>query len=233
VSARLRAAGQRLVTLAVRGRRARGGPWGEALLAEFDEVRGTREALRWTLGGLRVAWRERRARFAALPRRTRLRHHVTRLVVAAVLLAIPVRLFAATIVYEPSAAMDPSVRIGGRVLVDRVSFHLTGLHHGDIVLVRLNDWEGHPARGLTRVIGLPGDRISCADGAVHRDGTALAEPYLAAGTRTDCTATTVGTGQLYLLSDNRDRARDSRAYGPVAAGAVQGRVLGPSWPDHL
>jgi signal peptidase I len=228
VSARLRAAGQRLVTLAVRGRRERGGDWGEALLAEFDQVRGTREVLRWTLGGLRVAWRERRARFAALPRRARLRHRGVRLVVAAVLLAVPVRVFAATVFYEASGAMGPSVAIGDRVLVDRLSFHLTGLRHGDVVLVRVTGSDGHRYQGLTRVIGLPGDRISCAGGVVRRNGAALAEHYLAAGTHTDCTATTVGTGQLYLLSDNRDVARDSRSYGAVAEAAVEGRVLGPA-----
>src|ERR687897_1136635 len=81
--------------------------------------------------------------------------------------------------------------------------------------------RGH--RFTLRVIGLPGDEISCAGGAVHRDGVRLDEPY-AAGL-TDCTPVTVPTGTLYLLGDNREVANDSRFQGPADASGVRGRVL--------
>jgi signal peptidase I len=229
VSARPAAVGRWLVTRAVRGRRGRGGDWGEALLAEFDQLGGTGDALRWTVGGLQVAWRERRARFAALPRRTRWAHRTGYALLVALLLSFPGQAFLATVVYIPSAAMQPTIDIGDRVLVDRISFHLTGLRPGDVVLFRATGTDGHHFASLSRVLGLPGDRITCVDGAVRRNGAALSEPYLPAGSHTDCAASTVGPGQLYLLSDNREATRYSPSYGTVPAGTVRGRMLGKLW----
>src|SRR5688500_108810 len=58
----VRAAARFVLTAAVRGRRTSGGPWGEAVLAEFGETHGRWQAVRWAAGGLRTAWRERRQR---------------------------------------------------------------------------------------------------------------------------------------------------------------------------
>ena len=58
----MRRAARAVLVAAVRGRRARGGPWGEAALAEFDQTIGSWEAVRWAAGGLRAVWHERRAR---------------------------------------------------------------------------------------------------------------------------------------------------------------------------
>ena len=44
----VRAISRAVLVAAVRGRRARGGPWGEAVLAEFDQTTGRWEAIRWT-----------------------------------------------------------------------------------------------------------------------------------------------------------------------------------------
>jgi len=232
MTGRLRAAGRRLVTLAVRGRRDRGGEWGEALLAEFDQSAGTADVLRWTAGGLWVAWRERRtarrARVAALPRPVRLGRRLAATLAVLAALALVGQAFVATIVYEPSAGMSPTVRIGDRLLVDRVSFHVTGLHRGDLVVVRLTD-DGRHYQALKRVVGLPGDRIECVDGVLHRNGAVVTEAYLAPGSRTDCAGTTLGAGQLFLLGDDRAVSRDSRDLGPVAGSAVVGRVLGTVW----
>nr|BFE73636.1 hypothetical protein GCM10020092_069370 [Actinoplanes digitatis] len=58
-----------VLAAAVRGRGDRGGPWSEAVLAEFDQTTGRWEGLRWAVGGLRAVWYERRARTAVrIPR---------------------------------------------------------------------------------------------------------------------------------------------------------------------
>ena len=43
----MRRAARAVLVAAVRGRRDRGGPWGEAALAEFDQTTGRWEAVRW------------------------------------------------------------------------------------------------------------------------------------------------------------------------------------------
>ncbi|WP_433723876.1 signal peptidase I [Actinoplanes sp. CA-051413] len=128
----MRRAARAVLVAAVRGRRARGGPWGEAALAEFDQTTGSWEAVRWAAGGLRAVWHERRARIKTLPRGVRLQ----RAAVFAILLMVPVAVVVNQLVltprYMPSGSMEPTVRVQDRFVVDKVSFRLTGIRHGRV-----------------------------------------------------------------------------------------------------
>ena len=66
------------------------------------------------------------------------------------------------------------------------------------------------------------------------DGRPLDEDYLAGGTSTlNLEPTTVPDGMVFLLSDNRTNAQDSRFFGPVPEGAIVGRaVLTTSFSLH-
>lgn len=55
----VRRAARAVLRWAVRRGGDRGGPWGEAVLAEFDEVTSDTEAVRWAAGGVWVSLRER------------------------------------------------------------------------------------------------------------------------------------------------------------------------------
>ncbi|MGI5179012.1 signal peptidase I [Dactylosporangium sp. CA-152071] len=194
-----------VLTVALAGSRS---PWGAAVIAELDEVKGTWPVLRWTAGGLWVAVRERR--------------RVRRAVVAALVATAALAAFQLRSI--PSGAMAPTLSIGDHAVVDRLSFRLTGIDRGDIVVLRAPSGVGGSFTTVDRVIGLAGDTIDCAGGRVRRDGTPLDEPYIH-GAATDCTPVTVPDGMLYVLGDNREVARDSRHYGPVPASGVTGRVL--------
>jgi signal peptidase I len=202
----------RVLTVAVRGRRERGGPWGEAVLAEFDQTAGTAAALRWAAGGLRVAITERYAHRPA----------AYRIAIAglAVLLAAP---FLVTVKYVPSGSMEPTMTVASSHLVDKVGFRLTGLDYGDVVIHPLPD---HPEQETERrVLGFAGDRLDCRAGRLFRNDEAVDEPYLRSGMVTDCEPVTVPDGTLYTLGDSRDVANDSRFSGFVSAETVTGRVV--------
>jgi signal peptidase I len=221
-----------LLSKAVRGRDEHGGPWGEAMLREFSETRGAREAVRWMGSGLRVALRERRGR--AQPARRQPPGAVRQAIraIAAVLVALVVgtlvNRFVIGSVFVASSAMEPSLRVSDRVLIDRVGFRLSDLDHGDVVLFRS---PGHASTmSLDRVVGLAGDRLSCQGGRLHRNGAPADEPYLLAATETDCASVTVPDGAVYVMGDDRAIARDSRTYGPISAGDVTGRFVTRYWP---
>ena len=226
----MRRAARAVLVAAVRGRRDRGGPWGEAVLAEFDQTNGRWEALRWAAGGLRAVLHERRE---SLPRAVRIQRAVAATAVVGLLAAILINQFALTARYMPSGSMEPTVPVAGRFLLDKVGFRVTGINRGDIVEFPIPDTPDR--RTIKRVIGLPGDTIECREGRVYRDGVMLDEPYLtsdAQNARTvDCGApVTVPSGTLFVLGDHRAVSMDSRHWGPIPQSAVDGRLLTNVWP---
>ena len=226
----MRRVARAVLVAAVRGRRARGGPWGEAALAEFDQTTGGWEAVRWAAGGLRAVWHERRARTRTLPRGVRLQRAAVLAILLMVPVAVVVNQFVLTPRYMPSGSMEPTVLVQDRFLVDKVSFRLTGIRHGDIVEFDSPLQPGTPM--LKRVIGLPGDTIECRTGRVYRDGTALDEPYVdSVASTNDCGApVTVPDGELFVLGDHRLVSQDSRQLGMIRQDAVDGRLLARIWP---
>lgn len=229
----MRRVARAVLIAAVRGRRERGGPWGEAVLAEFDQTAGRWEALRWAAGGLRAVWHERRARIKALPRAVRLHRAVATTAVLGLVAAFAINQFALTGRYMPSNAMAPTVPVTGRYLLDKLSFRVTGFARGDIVEFPIPDTPDR--RTVKRVVGLPGDTIACREGRVYRDGARLDEPYLPVdpwiSDTVDCGGpVTVPAGQLFVLGDHRAASRDSRHWGTIPQGSVAGRLLTVVWP---
>ncbi|WP_305784187.1 signal peptidase I [Symbioplanes lichenis] len=215
-----------MLVVAVRGRRERGGEWGEAVLAEFGETRGDLEAVRWAAGGVRTVWRERRRRVRALPLYDRIARHALTGALVAAGAGLLVNQFVLSVRMMPSGSMEPTLRVSDRFLVDKAGFRLTGLHRGDIVVLA---GPGGSER-VKRVIGLPGDHIECRAGHVWRDGVAVDEPYLPgnpAEDRTECAPTTVPPGHLFVLGDHRVVSTDSRQDGPAREDDVLARVLTP------
>lgn len=215
-----------ILAAAVRGRRERGGDWGEAVLAEFAETTGDREAVRWAAGGLRAVWHERRARRQALPRIVRIRRRAVLIALVGVVAGLAVNHFVLSVGYVASGSMEPTYLITDRYVVDLAAFRLTGVRRGDVVEFTM---PGTDRLVIKRVIGLPGDTVGCRDGRVRLNGAPLDEPYLSADpdyvAMGSCATTTVPPHQLYLLGDHRVVSTDSRQYGTVDEDALHGRVL--------
>ena len=100
-------------------------------------------------------------------------------VVVAVLVAVLLRAFVVQTFFIPSGSMEPTLQIGDRILVNKLSYHLHGVDRGDIVVFSRPPTEncGGPEVNdlVKRVIGLPGDVISLANGYVYVDGKRLDE----------------------------------------------------------
>jgi signal peptidase I len=119
-------------------------------------------------------------------------------------------------------SMAPTVQQADRVIYQRGA---SGIVRGDVVMVQV------PNVGLLvrRVIGLPGDRVTCCDsaGRVTVDGQALVEDYLGPGIApsSNTFATTVSTGHVWVMGDDRSAAYDSRVWGPLPMSEIVGRVI--------
>jgi signal peptidase I len=177
------------------------------------------------------------------------------LVVLAVLLAVLFKTFLVQAFYIPSGSMEPTLDISDRVLVEKVSYRFGEVKDGDVI-VFVHDLPGvEPESGnpiarffsglgqavgvappssrdfIKRVVGTPGDRISCQQGKLYRNGQPVSEPYLAPETTTEnCTPATVPPGKLFVMGDNRNNSEDSRTFGPIDRSTVVGRAFVRIWP---
>jgi signal peptidase I len=154
--------------------------------------------------------------------------------VVAVGVAVGIRTFAVQTFYIPSASMQPTLMIGDRILVDKLSYHLHGVHRGDIVVFGKPPGEdaGPEVKDLVkRVIGLPGDTVSSVAGHVDINGKLLPEPWLVKGTvTTGIQEQTIPPGKYWVMGDNRSDSQDSRFFGPIPKSLIVGRVVMKIWP---
>lgn len=103
---------------------------------------------------------------------------------------------------------------------------------GDVVIFQMpTPGEAFDVERVSRVLAVEGDRIATEDGSLVVNGKQVIGPYLAEGTRTEnLTPTTVPDGHMFVLSDNRGNAQDSRLLGPIPLEKVYARVSIRWWP---
>jgi signal peptidase I len=167
-------------------------------------------------------------------------------VVVAVGVAVLLRTFLVATYSIPSGSMEPTLQIGDRILVDKLSYDLHGIGRSDVVVFSTPPNEhcaGAPVPDLVkRVIGLSGETISLAGGQVYINGKLLNESWLPAITQH---ATSPGpsaepyalqrpfkipSGEVFVMGDNRTESCDSRYWGPINTSTIVGKVDLRIWP---
>lgn len=167
-------------------------------------------------------------------------------VATALLVAIPfaflIRATVAEARFIPSESMTPTLEVGDRLLVEKVSGRFTTPKRGDILVfyrphqpsasAGLWRWLGLTADVplIKRVVGLPGETLSVAGGRVFINGKALPEPYVQEPPSYSLSPVTVPRDHLFMLGDNRNNSVDSHVWGPLPTGNVIGQAIARFWP---
>jgi signal peptidase I len=156
------------------------------------------------------------------------------IVAIALVAAFLVKTFVLEAFYIPSGSMEPTLMVGDRILVDKLSYDMHPVHRGDIVVFKNPIPHDQAIKDLVkRVIGLPGDEISSnAAGQVLIDGHILKQPWLPPGTDPGppVQPQRVRPGYVFVMGDNRGESEDSRAFGQVPESTIVGRVILRVWP---
>ena len=147
----------------------------------------------------------------------------------AVVVLVAVRLLVAEPFRVASTSMEPTLRAGDSVLVDKLAYGDDGPRRGDLVVFRAPAGD---EVALKRVVGVGGDRVAIEDGLLVVNGRRPIEPY------TDSEAidsvffgpVRVPAGAVFVLGDNRFDSDDSRDFGAVPTSDVIGRVRARIWP---
>ncbi|MGC8780645.1 MAG: signal peptidase I [Anaerolineae bacterium] len=146
----------------------------------------------------------------------------------AVVIALLIHAFLAQATRVYGQSMEPNLHSDERLVVEKLSYRFHGPRRGDIVV--LHDPAGGPELLIKRVIGLPGERVTIADGRVYIDGMALDEPYITQGTQGSGRTWIVPPLSVFVMGDNRGASRDSRVFGPVSLDQIIGRAAFRYWP---
>lgn len=158
-----------------------------------------------------------------------------RLVAIALTLAFFIRFFIAEPRFIPSPSMVPTLAVGDRLLVEKVSYHLHLPHAGDITVFepppQLQEYGYLASQAfIKRVIGLPGQTVQVSQGQVIVNAQPLTEPYILAAPNYEMPPVTVPAGSLFVMGDNRNDSNDSHVWGFLPIQNVIGRALFRFWP---
>ena len=154
-------------------------------------------------------------------------------IIGALIAALVIKTFLFQAFFIPSPSMTPTLLIGDRVLVNKVSYDFGDISHGDVIVFT------RPVRApmsdvdefIKRVVGLPGDELEAIDGFVYVNGERLHEPYLEASTpTTNLPFTIVPDGHVFVMGDNRTNSTDSRIFGSVDQDLIVGKAFLLVWP---
>ncbi|WP_229789557.1 signal peptidase I [Pilimelia terevasa] len=195
------------------------------------------------------------------------------LLVVAFCLAVLIRTFLMQAFFIPSGSMENTLLVKDRVLVNKMVYDMRGPQRGEVVVFSGTDsWlpeiPPEPNLGLVakfsrtlgdlvgvtrpgdkdfikRVIGLPGDRVSCCDpdGRVLVNGVPLDEPYVFENSPLDAPPggqcrgrrfeeVVVGNGQMFVMGDHRLVSLDGRCQGLVPIDNVIGKAMAVVWPTR-
>ncbi len=154
-----------------------------------------------------------------------------------------------------SGSMEPTLRKGDCVVLDRITYHVREPERGEVIAFRFNPNSPESltrggnfmARALDlmgeiihvthenteyyvkRVIGLPGDHVEMRQGFIYVNGELLPEDYSVIRDATDASFD-VPEKSILVLGDNRPDSYDSRFWGFVPYDSIVGRAVAIYWP---
>ena len=177
------------------------------------------------------------------------------IVAVALGLALGIQAFLVKPFRIPSESMVPTLEIGQRVLVDRISKNFSDYGRGDVLVfkppvgaddnscgIQHSDQEACPrptedrsdTNFIKRVVAVGGDHIKVLGGAVYIDGKRQNESF--ANLSESCATCnlpeeiTIPKGYYFMMGDNRGASADSREWGPIPKKWVIGQAFATYWP---
>ncbi|MNS39707.1 Signal peptidase I T [compost metagenome] len=157
----------------------------------------------------------------------------------ALALAFFVRATVAEARFIPSESMRPTLEVGDRLIVEKVTYHFGPPNRGDIVVFNPPERAGGNGNAfIKRVVGLPGDKLHIDEGKVFINGKPLTEPYIAEAPlymEPDWASLgmpdgVVPKGSVFVMGDNRNNSQDSHVWGPLPIKNIIGQTVFRFWP---
>ena len=154
-------------------------------------------------------------------------------IVGALVVALVVKTFLIQAFYIPSESMVPTLKIGDRVLVNKLSYEFGDVERGDVIVFDRPGGAGPDGISelIKRVVALPGETVEARDNQVYIDGDPIEEGYLPQGTVTASFGPElVPEDSVWVMGDNRSASDDSRRFKSIPEDDIVGRAFVIIWP---
>ncbi len=161
------------------------------------------------------------------------------ILIVALILALLVRAYVAEPRFIPSDSMVPTLQVGDRLVVEKISYRLHPPEFGDIVVfdpppqLRQQGYKRDQAF-IKRIIGQPGQTIEIKNSKVFVDRQPLQESYIAEPPSYIMKPAQVPEGTFFVMGDNRNNSNDSHVWGFLPKENIIGRAWVRFYPfDRL
>ncbi len=143
-----------------------------------------------------------------------------------VILVIFIKFYIVSHIKVNGDSMKDTLHDGDIMILNEAAYYFNDIERFDIVVAKSdNDLEYL----IKRVIGLPGETISCVDGIIYIDGKVLNDKYAYTKTQ-DFESIKIGKDQYFLMGDNRSVSLDSRRFGTFSESKIKGKASFTIYP---
>lgn len=157
------------------------------------------------------------------------------IIVIALCLALLIRVFVAEPRYIPSDSMLPTLEMGDRLVVEKISYRFRPPVTGDIIVfdppqqLQTLGYAKDQAF-IKRIIGEPGQIVRIANGKVYLNSEPLQEDYIAEPPAYQWGPFQVPSEEFFVMGDNRNDSNDSHIWGFLPRKNIIGRARFRFWP---
>lgn len=160
-------------------------------------------------------------------------YEILKFSIIALIIVLPIRLFVAQPFIVQGASMDPHLKHGEYLVVDKISYTQRDAQFGDVIVFK-NPLDPS-VYFVKRVIGLPGDSLRVSGEKVSllnkATGTyeVLTESYAVYSEEeypgVVYEEVTLAADEYFVMGDNRMHSTDSRVWGPLSKKYIIGHAL--------
>jgi len=154
----------------------------------------------------------------------------TIIILTAVASATLIRIFILEPFIIPTPSMEPKLKVGDKVLINKLAYKFGTVKRGDIVAFHSPMEEKDLVK---RVIAVEGDEITLtSEGEIFINGEKIIENYLPADQNISYINQTivVGENEVFVMGDNRNNSFDSRFFGTISEDDIFGKFVLIYWP---
>ncbi len=135
-----------------------------------------------------------------------------------ILCVVILRTFIATPVRVNGDSMDPTLKNGETMILNKIGMKTSGIKRWDIVVLKTGD-----AYLIKRVIALPGETVKYEEGKLYINNKETKDKYSLTKTD-DFKERQMEKDEYYVMGDNRSVSQDSRIIGPIKKKEIIGKT---------